>query len=54
MSSLAASVGVFGTGVVIQRLGHFSGFLSMSAAALAAVLVTLFLLPETKPPKYID
>jgi MFS family permease len=54
LSSIAAALSTAGSGFLIDRMGRTAAFLAMVAAATAAVLVVLTLLPETKPEKYID
>src|SRR5215467_14203396 len=52
--AIAAAISTGTTGFIFERLGHFSGFLILAAAAAAATLLFWVGLTETKPGKYID
>jgi MFS family permease len=48
-SGIGASISTILSGAIAQRLGFGSGFLFVTATALLATLVVLFLMPETRP-----
>jgi MFS family permease len=52
--AVAAAISTGASGFVFEQLGHLSGFLILSAAALAATVLLWIGLTETKPGKYLD
>jgi MFS family permease len=52
--AVAAAISTGASGFVFEQLGHLSGFLILSAAALAATVLLWTGLTETKPGKYLD
>jgi MFS family permease len=51
LSGVGASLSTTLSGLLAGSLGRPAGFLGIAAVALAGVLLTWFLMPETKPPK---
>ncbi len=49
MQGIGASVALYTSGLAVQFLGYTMGFLGLSVAGIAATLVILFGLPETRP-----
>jgi MFS family permease len=52
--AVGAAISTGATGFIFEKLGHFSGFLILAAAAGAATVLFWAGLTETKPGKYID
>ncbi len=52
--AVAAAISTGASGFVFEQLGRVSGFVILSAAALAATVLLWLALTETKPGKYID
>ena len=52
--AVGAAISTGATGFIFEKLGHFSGFLILAAAAGAATVLFWVGLTETKPGKYID
>jgi MFS family permease len=52
--AIAAAISTGGTGILLEKFGHFPGFLILGAAAAAATLLFWAALTETKPGKYLD
>ena len=48
-SGIGASISTTLSGFIAERLGQSAGFLCITATALLATMVVLFLMPETKP-----
>ena len=49
MSGIGASLSTTLSGVVAESLGRTAGFLGIAALGIAAVLLLLLLMPETRP-----
>jgi MFS family permease len=52
--AIAASISTTATGFIFQWLGHWEGFLTMTAASVLATALLWTTMPETKPGKYLD
>jgi MFS family permease len=50
----AAAISTGATGVIVEHIGDFAGFISMTVAVLAGTVLLWLFVPETKPSKYID
>ncbi len=49
LSGIGATLSTSLSGFAVQKFGHTAGFLGVAAVALAAVVILLVLMPETKP-----
>jgi hypothetical protein len=54
ITGVAASVSTALSGLVWQRAGEKTAFLSMAAVAVIATALLWYQLTETKPAKYVD
>jgi MFS family permease len=54
MRGIAAAIGTGSVGFIVQQFGDFTGFLLMAIGPAIAAALIWALLPETKPPKYVD
>jgi MFS family permease len=52
--AVAAAISTGASGFIFEQLGHLSGFLILSGAALAATVLLWTGLTETRPGKYLD
>jgi predicted MFS family arabinose efflux permease len=52
--AIAASISTTAIGFIFQWLGHWEGFLTMTAASVLATALLWTAMPETRPGKYLD
>jgi len=49
IQGIGGSTGQGAAGFIVASFGYSAGFLALSAVALAALLLIVFAMPETKP-----
>ena len=54
MIAIAASISTGATGFLFQIFGHWAGFFTLGAVAIAGTLLLWLAMPETKPAQYMD